>query len=41
MTAMGSGDALIDPTIGPLGKNSPVLKGWLGKMLWMQAYWGF
>ena len=41
MTAFGSSDALIDPTIGPLGDKAPVVKGWQGKLLWMSAYWGF
>lgn len=41
MTALGQGDALIDPTIGPLGDKAPVVQGWKGKVLWMSAYWGF
>jgi len=41
MSSVGSQDAIIDPTISPLGKRSPVINGFLGKILWASAYWGF
>ena len=43
MSAIGSGDALIDPVAlaGTKREEAQVLKGWKGKILWMTAYWGF
>ena len=43
MSAIGSGDALIDPVAiaGSKKEESTVIKGWKGKFIWMSAYWGF
>ena len=41
MTALGSGEGLVDPTISPAGDKAPVLTGLKGKFVWMSAYWGF
>lgn len=40
MTALGSGEGLVDPTISALGDKAPVIKGLQGKLIWMTAYWG-
>jgi len=43
MSAIGSGDALIDPVVlaGTKSSEATVIKGWKGKLIWMSAYWGF
>lgn len=43
MSAIGSDDALIDPVVlaGSDKRESAVVKGWKGKIIWMSAYWGF
>lgn len=41
MSSVGADDALLDPTVSPLGKSAPVINGLLGKLLWASAYWGF
>ena len=46
MSALGSGEAIIDPVVLHGERNAKsdkatVLTGLKGKLLWMSAYWGF